>query len=141
MKTSARNVFRGKVTSVKKGMILEEVVLQTPGGQTVVAVVTDDSAKSLGVEVGKEFTAIAKAPLVILAKADQAATTSARNRFLGTITAVEEGKVAVEVTGKLDDGTVLCSLITRESVKNLDLKVGGKIWFLIKAFSVILVAD
>lgn len=141
MKTSARNVFRGKVTSVKKGMILEEVVLETSGGHTVVAVITDDSARSLGVEVGKEFTAIAKAPLVILAKADQAAVTSARNRFLGTITAVEEGQVAVEVTGRLDDGTAMCSIITRESVKNLDLKVGGRIWFLIKAFSVILVAD
>ena len=41
----------------------------------------------------------------------------------------------------LADGTKITSLITDESVSNLDLKVGDEICAMVKAFSVILTVD
>ena len=42
MKLSARNVLKGKVKSIIEGAVNDEVVLELPGGQEVVAVITED---------------------------------------------------------------------------------------------------
>ena len=46
MKISARNQFKGKIEAVKTGAVNSEVDLVLPGGQKIVAIVTNDSAKS-----------------------------------------------------------------------------------------------
>ena len=141
VKTSARNSFRGTVSHVRTGEILTEVVLRTNSGQDIVAVITGGSSVNLDIALGRSYTAIIKAPFVLLAKEEGRTLLSARNRFLGTVRSVRADGVSVEVTGELADGTVLCSLITEASVATLDLKQGDSVWFFFKAMSVILVAD
>jgi len=138
MKTSARNTFSGNVTAVRKNGILAEVELVTPGGHTVVSVITVESLENLGIAEGRPLTAIVKAPWVILALDRDEPSTSARNRFAGKVLRVNADPLAVEVIVELSDGTLMCALITDESRKNLDLAPGSKVWCLFKAFSVIL---
>jgi len=66
MKLSARNALQGKVKAVNEGMVNVEVVVELPGGQEVVSVITKNSAQRLGVKVGKEVYAIIKATSVML---------------------------------------------------------------------------
>jgi molybdopterin-binding protein len=66
MKISARNVLKGTVKKVEHGEINTEVVLELPDGQEVVAVITEHSAKKLGIAVGKEVFAVIKASDVML---------------------------------------------------------------------------
>lgn len=66
MKLSARNVLKGKITKITEGMVNSEVVLELPGGQEVVAIVTKTSEQGLGLAVGKEAYAIIKATSVML---------------------------------------------------------------------------
>ena len=40
MRLSARNILKGKVKSIVEGAVNDEVVVELPGGQEVVAVVT-----------------------------------------------------------------------------------------------------
>ncbi len=141
MKTSARNTFLGTVTKVRGGELLTEVSLKTKSGKEIVAVITNDSATNLGISEGKHLAAIVKAPFVLLAKERGQTTLSARNRFPATITRIHGDDVAVEVTGRLDDGTTMCALITDESVDSLSLNVGDTAWFFFKALSVILIAE
>lgn len=141
MRTSARNTFVGEVSSVRAGNILSEVELTTASGKRIVSVITNESLQNLGVEQGLTVAAIVKAPWVILVKDEQLEATSARNRFQGSITRINQGEISAEVIGELDDGTVMCALVTDESVKTLALQEGDKVWFLFKAFSVILNAD
>ncbi|HBE94906.1 MAG TPA: hypothetical protein DDW80_05625 [Desulfovibrio sp.] len=141
MQTSARNTFSGKVANIKIGMVLSEVELTTPGGQTIVSVITNESREALKVEKGKAMKAIVKAPWVILAKPETLPATSARNDFLGQITKITKGQVACEVVAKLKDGTVMCALITGGSAEGMGLKVGDPIRLLVKSFSVILVDE
>jgi len=66
MNFSARNVFRGKVISVKKGPINSEVTLELPGGLEMVATVTTQSAERMDLKKGTDATALIKATHVML---------------------------------------------------------------------------
>ena len=67
MKISARNVLKGKVMSVTVGAVNSEVVVELPGGQQIVSVITKVSADQLQLRVGKEVYAVVKASNVMIA--------------------------------------------------------------------------
>ncbi len=54
MKISAGNMLKGKVKQIIAGAVNSEVVIVLPGGEFIVSVITRESVKSLGLEVGKE---------------------------------------------------------------------------------------
>ena len=66
MKTSARNMLKGKIKQVKPGMVNTEVVVELPGGSEIVSIITKESADRLGLAVGKEAYAIIKATNVMI---------------------------------------------------------------------------
>jgi len=66
MKTSARNMLKGKVKQVTPGMVNTEVVVELPGGSEIVSIITKESADRLGLTVGKEAYAIIKATNVMI---------------------------------------------------------------------------
>jgi molybdopterin-binding protein len=68
MKLSARNQLTGTVKSVNEGAAIANVELEV-GGQRLVASITVEAARELGLEEGKAVTAIVKASDVILAVA------------------------------------------------------------------------
>ena len=67
MKTSARNMLQGTVKSVNHGAVNSEVVVELPGGQEVVAIITKASAENLGLAAGKDVYAVVKASNVMIA--------------------------------------------------------------------------
>jgi molybdate transport system regulatory protein len=141
MKTSARNAFTGKVTRLIREKFLVEVELTTLSGLQVVSVITAESASTLALAEGRILTATVKAPWVILTRKDEGLKTSARNKYEGVVAAVAVSEIAAEVVTDLADGTKVVALVTRESADNLDLKPGGEILVMFKAFSVILNAE
>lgn len=66
MKISARNQLKGKVVDIKEGAVNGIVTIDI-GGNLVVADITMDSIKNLGLEVGKEAYAVIKATAVMVA--------------------------------------------------------------------------
>jgi molybdopterin-binding protein len=66
MKISARNVLKGKVKQVTPGAVNTEVIIELPGGQEIVSVITRHSAEELGLTVGTEVYAVIKASNVML---------------------------------------------------------------------------
>jgi molybdopterin-binding protein len=67
MKISARNVLKGKVKSIVPGAVNSEIVVELPGGQQIVSVITKESAENLQLQVGREVYAVIKASNVIIA--------------------------------------------------------------------------
>ena len=63
---SARNQFAGTVASVQPGAVNAEIVIDVGGGAAIVAIVTQESAASLGLKAGSPATAIFKASSVIV---------------------------------------------------------------------------
>ncbi|MDR0827051.1 MAG: TOBE domain-containing protein [Desulfovibrio sp.] len=138
MKTSARNAFTGKISAIKSDGLLAEVEIKTLSGLCIVSVITEQSRESLGLAEGGVVTAAIKAPWVIICTEAEAAQSSARNKFPGKVTSVKTGEIACEVNTELADGSMVSSIVTRESIENLELAPGREVLVLFKAFAVIL---
>jgi len=67
MEISARNVFKGKVKSIKYGQILAELVIELPGGLEITSLITKTSADRMKLVVGKSVSTIIKASNVMVA--------------------------------------------------------------------------
>ena len=65
MQISTRNRLPGRITEVVKGEAAARVTVQV-GDNNVVALITRESADELGLEPGKEVTALVKATDVML---------------------------------------------------------------------------
>lgn len=138
MKISARNVFAGSVTALREGAVNAEVELSTAGGDRLVAVVTVESVKSLGLAVGKPAIAYAKAPWVMVLAGEPQVKFSARNQLAGKVKHLAKGAVNSEVGIELPGGAVVHAVITNEAVLELGLKEGVPATALIKASHLVL---
>jgi len=138
MKVSARNVFKGAISQLQPGAVNAEVSLKLSGGNELVAVVTMESVKNLGLAVGKEAVALVKAPWVMLMTESSDIRLSARNCLEGKVTSVIDGAVNSEVVIQLDGGTEVYSIVTRQAVAELGLAPGVSATAVIKASHIIL---
>ena len=67
--------------------------------------------------------------------------TSARNQFLGTISALRPGAVNDEIELAIPGGQKIVAIITSESTQRLGLKIGSEVFALVKSSSIIVVSD
>ena len=67
MKISARNQLKGRITKVVHGAVGAEISLHVAPGVEIVAVITDSSARELGLKEGMEVYAVIKASNVMIA--------------------------------------------------------------------------
>lgn len=138
MRTSARNTLRCKVTKVNVGAINAEILLDVGEDLQLVAVITDESAKSLELEPGREVFALIKSSFVLLAPEAELGRTSARNLLRGTVARREDGAVNSDIILDLGHGKTIAAVITKESADALDFKIGDRACALIKASHIIL---
>jgi molybdate transport system regulatory protein len=138
MKVSARNKLEGTISTVNPGPVNTEVVLDLGGNDKLVAVVTSESAKRMGLAVGKRAIGLVKAPSVTIVTDAANYRFSARNQYAGEVTRVEKGAVNSEIAIRLAGGTVISAVVTNEAVSELQLASGKPATALIKASQVII---
>ncbi len=138
MNVSARNVFKGKITTLINGAVNAEVELTLPGGDRIVAIVTENSVRSLALAVGQEAIAHVKAPWVIVLAGKPEVRFSARNQLAGQVSSVRKGAVNSEVAIALPGGSTVHAVVTNEAALELGLKEGVPATALIKASHVVL---
>lgn len=131
-------MFKGQVSQVQEGSVNAEVVLTLPGGEQLVAVVTLESVRNLGIAVGKEAVALIKAPWVMLMTESSDIRLSARNCLEGKVLSVNDGAVNAEVVIELAGGSKVYSIVTRDAVAELGLVPGVSATAVIKASHIIL---
>jgi molybdopterin-binding protein len=66
MALSARNLLKGKVKDVKKGMVMAEVTVEVAPGVDIVAAITTSSVERLNLAVGKDVEVVIKATSVMV---------------------------------------------------------------------------
>lgn len=138
LKTSARNHLSGMVVAVHRGAVNDTIELDMQGGQRIVASITCESTRHLGLAPGRAAIALIKASSVLLALPDPAMKLSARNQLAGTVTAVQRGAVNAEASIGLAGGGVIVAIVTQGSVDALGLTEGQAVLALIKASNIIL---
>jgi molybdate transport system regulatory protein len=137
MKTSARNQFAGTIIGLREGDVDFEVRLRIDAGNELVAIITQESAENLGLQMGMEMTALVKSSSVLLLT-DPNVRTSARNHLWGEVTRIFNGPVNSEINMVMPGGKTVCAVVTHDSVEKLGLAVGGQACAVFKASAVIL---
>jgi len=137
MGISARNVFKGKVSSIKGGPINAEVEITTLGGDKIVAMLTEASVLSLGLAVGSKAVAVVKTPWVTLLSGTPEYRFSARNQLEGVVSALVKGAVNTQVTVTLTGGAKVSAMITNDAAAELALADGVPVIALFKASHVL----
>lgn len=66
VKVSTRNCLSGTVSEIHKGAVNSEVSITLPGGEQLVAIITNDSVQNLTLSKGSKVSALFKASHVIL---------------------------------------------------------------------------
>ena len=143
IQTSARNKLAATVSRVVQGAVNDEIVLDLGEGQELIAIITRESARNLGVAPGKQALAFIKASSVMVGLPGGGADggrlkLSARNQLLGRVSQVVPGAVNCEVRIELPQARSLAAIITMESAKTLQLQEGTEVLAVIKASSVLL---
>lgn len=138
MTISAENMLIGTVASVIQGAVNTEVILVLNNGNSITAVITNESRCLLNITVGAEARAMIQASLVILAKRPHNLKLSTRNSLDGIVKAMNLGDINTEVVVELKDGTTVNSIISSASVHSMELRAGDEVTALFKASSVIL---
>jgi molybdate transport system regulatory protein len=137
-RTSARNQFAGTVAAIHAGAVNDTVELALAGGQRLVATITGESTRALGLAVGREAIALVKASSVLLGVPGPGLKLSARNQLSCVVNGIECGAVNAEVALDLDGGGVMVAVVTNASVDALALAEGQRVLAIVKASSVIL---
>ena len=70
-----------------------------------------------------------------------AVRSSARNQFVGSVSALRAGPVDVEVQLRIDEHLELAAVVTRASAEQLGLAIGTEVIALVKASSLMLLVD
>lgn len=140
IKTSSRNRFAGVVSGISEDSVLQEARIDIEGGGRLVATITAQSARDLGLVVGSRVTALVKASAVVLTIA-RTLRFSARNQFWGRIVAIRRGEVSNQVTVQLPSALQVISLVTMESCDALELRIGSEVAALFKASSILIAVE
>lgn len=126
MKTSARNAFRCTVVDIRRAPVNVEVILRLSDSNQLTAIVTNQSANDLELDIGREAIALVKSSFVMLARADELPRVSARNRLSGVVIERHDGGVNSEITMDIGEGKTLTAVITRDSADSLPLTVNDR---------------
>jgi molybdate transport system regulatory protein len=137
MSISARNVFKGKVTALKEGPISAEAEITTAGGDTIVAMLTQSSVKSLGLAIGADAVAVVKTPWVTLLAGTPEYRFSARNQLQGMVSGFIRGGVNCQVNVTLPGDATVSAMITNAAAAELGLAEGTPVTALFKASHVL----
>lgn len=141
MKTSARNMFGGKISEITEKGILVNVTLETEKGLNVTSIITSTSRKSLNLEKGSAVTALVKAPWVTVLAENERATAGPENCFEGIVKSINRDAQACEMVIELPEGTELCSLYANGAAPSTAVSEGARVLACFSPFAVILTVN
>lgn len=141
MRTSARNVLRGTISTILADTLNSEVAVVIGDEATIHALVTNESVRELGLVVGREAIVLIKAPFVMIAPGGKRPSVSARNCLAGKILRCETSSVNAEVVVDIGGGKTLAASISAHSAKDLELAEGREVYALFEASHVLVATD
>ena len=139
-RSSARNQLAGRVVALNadRAGVDVEVRLQLDQKNELVAIITQESAESLALSIGRTVIALVKSSSILICT-ETGLALSARNQLWGEIEHVHAGVINDEVTIALPSGKRLTAVVTHNQHECLGLSPGTKACACFKASSVILV--
>lgn len=140
-RTSVRNQLLGTVTSIKPQMYHGEVMLALKGGEQVLAILTLESIKKLGLTEGSQAHILIRAPHLIFVTTNSKLKFSTANCLCGTVIGLNCTRLSSEIILELKGGEILKGVVPQEAIDDLGIKVGESLCGVFKATKVILAVE
>lgn len=135
VRTSARNQFAARVEGLCQGELQDEVHLRLSGLQRIRAVITRNSAETLGIKPGSEVVALIKAPSMALLTAGEAGYAD-YNRLPGHVTQVRRDGRLAEVLVDIGSGLSAVALGSETSIPQV--AIGARVTVVFHPYAIIL---
>lgn len=136
MQISARNQIIGKIVEINLGSVNVQITLELKSGKKLVSIITLNSVENLGLNLDDEVVALIKSSNILIST-DTNLKISARNTLRGKIENINKGDVNSEVTIDVD-GDKVVTVLTTNSLENLNLKIGLEVDAIIKASDIMI---
>ncbi|MCG6942007.1 MAG: TOBE domain-containing protein [Thiohalocapsa sp.] len=140
LRTSARNHFMGRVAAVTARPVDAEVQIALPGGQRIVAGITNESVECLGLKPGRDVWALVKAVAIAIAPAPQEPAPGT-NTLCGTVQRITRSDGPAEVVIALEGGVTVCGVIDASQLEPLGIEEQGPACAVFSTTSVIVGVD
>lgn len=137
MQISARNQIMGVVEKISHGAVNAEVQIKLKSGNSLVSIITNTATENLELNIDDEVIAVIKSSNVLLSTENEMKL-SARNCIKGVIEGINQGEVNSEVVINIGNEDKMVTIITTNSIKNMNLKVGTKVNAIIKASDIMI---
>jgi molybdate transport system regulatory protein len=137
MQISARNQIIGIVEKITLGAVNAEVLIKMRSGNTLVSIITNTATENLEIKVGDEVIAVIKSSNVLLST-ETNLKLSARNTLKGVIESINQGEINSEVVVNVGNEDKIVTVITTNSIKNMNLEIGTKVDAIIKASDIMI---
>lgn len=138
MKTSARNLFQGRIAKISENGILVEVILKTETGMEISAIITRTSCQNMQLAIGKMANALVKAPWVSILPKEDRAKASDVNCFEGKVDKIQCDEMASEILATLNTGYQICALYANGASPSSAISAGSPVVVNFSPFSVVL---
>lgn len=125
LKLGAQDVLPARIEALGEAAVNVRVTLGLPGGDRLVAVVTQHSAQALGLAPGTRVLALPMAPGVLLSR--PGTLPMADTCWPATVAALTLGPLNAQVVMRTARGTSLHAVVTRESARELGLAPGAAV--------------
>lgn len=140
-RTSVRNQLLGTVISIKPRMYHGEVTLQLKGGEQLLAILTLESIKKLGLTENSETHILIRASHLIIVKAGAKLKFSAANHLCGTVVSFNPSRLSAEIVLQLKGGDTLRTVVPQAAIQDLGIQIGETVCGVFKATNVILATE
>jgi molybdate transport system regulatory protein len=137
MQISARNQIIGIVEKISLGAVNAEVLIKMRSGNTLVSIITNTATENLEIKVGDEVIAVIKSSNILLST-ETNLKLSARNTLKGVIESINQGEINSEVVVNVGNEDKIVTVITTNSIKNMNLEIGTKVDAIIKASDIMI---
>lgn len=133
IKTSGRNQLFGCITDIRVGSVNAEVFVQLKGGESIIASIDLTALNELVLKIGIDAVLLINSADIALVVDKASYQFSARNQLAGQVLSIQQNAADVDVIVLLPSGETLIANITTQSVQNLELVAGKRVWVLFKA--------
>ena len=137
MQISARNQIMGVIEKISHRAVNAEVQIKLKSGNSLVSIITNTATENLELNIDDEVIAVIKSSNVLLSTENEMKL-SARNCIKGVIEGINQGEVNSEVVINIGNEDKMVTIITTNSIKNMNLKVGTKVNAIIKASDIMI---
>ena len=138
VKTSARNQLFGTVISILLGRVSAEITIKLKGNQQIITTISLSDAQELGLTLNSDVLLLLNSSEIMLATIDNPKQFSARNYLACHVIQIEQDLIYAEVTLLFAGGEMLIATITKQSLHDLDLEKGMRVFAVFKTNAPIL---